>query len=262
MTSSFLFLGTGASAGIPVIGCACAVCQSSSPKNKRLRSSGLLKIGDKRLLIDAGPDFRQMALCHRIDRLDGLLLTHTHYDHIAGIDELRIYCFRQKRPLPCLLSKETFQDFQRRYYYFFEPNLESRTMSAEFTVQLIEEDFLPLEFEGVSLVPVSYSQGGIKVTGYRLGNFAYISDIHEYDKEAVFDALRGIEKLVVSALRHESSPVQFNVQEAISFARQAGARQTWLTHIAHALDHEQTQQELPQDIRMGYDGLEIAINAT
>ena len=117
----FLFLGTSASAGIPVIGCKCAVCLSSSPQNRRLRPSGLLKIGNRSLLIDVGPDFREQALKYGIDSLDGLILTHTHYDHIAGIDELRVFYLRSGKKLPCLLSQESLKDLQKRYDYLFQP---------------------------------------------------------------------------------------------------------------------------------------------
>lgn len=261
MNSTFLFLGTGASAGVPVIGCRCPICTSASPKNRRLRSSGLLKIGSKRLLIDVGPDFRQQALRYQIDQLDGLLLTHTHYDHVAGIDELRIFNFRMQRPMPCLLSKETLGDLQRRYYYLFEPNLEGATTSAQLCVRLIEEEFCPVAFEGVSFNVLTYLQSGMKVNGFRFGDFAYLSDIRDFDEKRVFEALKGVKKLVVSALRKEPSPVQFTVDEAALFAKRAGAEETWLTHLSHSLDYEETEKSLPEGIRMGYDGLEIEFTA-
>jgi phosphoribosyl 1,2-cyclic phosphate phosphodiesterase len=257
MKSSFLFLGTGASAGVPIIGCYCPICTSTSPHNHRLRSSGLIKLGDKRFLIDSGPDFREQALRYQIERLDGLLLTHTHYDHIAGIDELRLYNFRLKQPMRCLLSQESLQDLQRRYYYFFEENRDGHSASAQFNFQVIEKDFSSHEFEGARFSTLSYFQGGMKVLGLRFGDLAYITDIREYDAEAVIGALKGVKKLVISALRLEPSPVQFNVEEAIEFARKVGAEETWLTHISHNLEHEQTERSLPAGVRMGYDGLEI-----
>ncbi len=254
MNSTFLFLGTGASAGVPVIGCKCAVCTSSSPFNRRLRSSGLLKVKSKQFLIDVGPDFRQQALHYQIDRLDGLLLTHTHYDHIAGIDELRIFNFRMKRPMPCLLSKETLQDLLRRYYYLFEPNIEGATLSAQLEPHLLEKEFGSVSFEGVAFGVLTYLQAGMRVNGFRCGDFAYLSDIHDFDEKKVFEALQGVNKLVVSALRKNPSPVQFTVDEAIAFAGKAGVKETWLTHLSHSLDYEES---LPEGIHWGYDGLEI-----
>ena len=121
MKGSFLFLGTSGSTGIPVIGCKCPICTSSDPRNQRLRPAGWVRIGGTSLLIDAGPDLRGQALKYGIDRVDGLLLTHTHFDHIAGIDELRIFYVRHKKPLPCLLSQETYDELKKRYYYLFQP---------------------------------------------------------------------------------------------------------------------------------------------
>lgn len=208
-----------------------------------------------------GPDFHQQAIRYQIDSLDGLLLTHTHYDHVAGIDELRVFNFRTNRPMPCLLSKETLADLQRRYYYLFEPNIEGATMSAQIQVQVLEKEFGPVEFEGVSFSVLTYLQSGMLVNGFRCGDFAYLSDIRNFDEEKVFEALKGVKKLVLSALRKAPSPVQFNVDEAIGFAQRAGVQQTWLTHLSHNLDHEETDQSLPNGIRMGYDGLEIEFTA-
>lgn len=247
MTGTFLFLGTGASTGIPVVGCHCAVCSSSFPHNRRLRSSGLLQVAGKKFLMDAGPDFRQQALLHRIEEIDGLLLTHTHFDHIAGIDDLRISSFRMKRSLPCLLSKESLRELERRYFYLLK----------QFQFQLIEED--RCRFQGIEIDTCHYAQQGMCVTGYRIGSFAYISDIRDYTS-SLYDRLQGVQTLVVSATGKELSHAHFSVEEAISFARTIGAERTWLTHLSHHLDHEETESKLPPDIRMGYDGLSISFS--
>ena len=256
MEGTFLFLGTGASAGIPIIGCHCPVCSSHSVHNRRLRPSGLIKLKDKTFLIDVGPDFRQQALLHRIDHLDGLLLTHTHFDHIAGIDELRAYYFQSKKPLPCLLSEESLELLKQRYDYLFEPLQENGSLRAQFQFQALQ-DFGRVEFAGYSIDYLSYSQCGMKVTGFRIGPLAYISDIHDYD-ETVLLALKGVQKLIVSAIGSESSHAHFSVDEAVEFSRKIGAQRTWLTHISHHLDHDAAEHFLPPDIRMGYDGLEIS----
>jgi len=256
MQGSFLFLGTGASTGIPIIGCHCPICSSHSVHNRRLRPSGLVKLEKKSFLIDVGPDYRQQALLHHIDHLDGLLLTHTHYDHIAGIDELRAYYFLEKKPLPCLLSESSFQILKRRYDYLFEPTQENGTLSAQLQFQVLESDFGTTEFVGRSIDYLTYSQCKMKVTGFRFGSLAYISDIRDYD-QTVLITLRGVQKLVVSAIGSASSHAHFSIEEAVEFARKVGARRTWLTHIAHHLDHDETERSLPPDIRLGYDGLEI-----
>jgi len=256
MRGVFQFLGTGASAGVPVIGCDCAVCHSASPYNQRLRPAGALKSSGKTVLIDIGPDFRQQALRYQIHHVDGLLLTHTHYDHIAGIDELRIFCIRSKKAVPCLLSQETSADLQRRYYYLFEPPSEKGAMTARLDLHVLAKDQGKTEFLGMEIGYMSFSQSGMKVTGFRFGNFAYVSDIREYE-ERIFDALSGVEVLVLSALRSEPSPYHLSFEEAVAFARKVGAKQTRLTHIAHAVDHEAANRSLPLDVQLGYDGLEL-----
>lgn len=256
LKATFQFLGTGASAGVPVVGCKCEICQSTSPHNQRLRPSGLIKIGNQSLLIDIGPDFRQQALRYQIDRIDGLLLTHTHYDHIAGIDELRIFFVREKRAVPCLLSKESYDDLRKRYDYLFKQSGEKGSLTAQLELQVLEKDHGETEFLGQKIGYVSFFQGGMKVTGFRFGRFAYISDIRDYD-DSIFDYLRGVEVLVLSALRKEPSPLHLSLEEAVAFSRKVGAKLTRLTHIAHAIDHETANRALPPDVQLGYDGQKL-----
>jgi phosphoribosyl 1,2-cyclic phosphate phosphodiesterase len=253
MRGLFTFLGTGASSGVPMVGCDCSICVSASSFNQRLRPAGWLRIGTSSLLIDVGPDFRQQALKYGIMRVDGLLLTHTHFDHIAGIDDLRAYSLRQKAPVPCLLSKESFEDIKTRYFYFFRP---SKNLTAQLSYQVLESDEGVVSFVDLQVQYFSYRQGDMKVTGYRIGNFAYVSDIRDYD-DSIFDHLQGIDQLVLSALRFESSHLHLSLDQAIAFARKTGARSTRLTHLSHFLDHEETNRSLPPDIQLGYDGLNI-----
>ncbi len=237
--------------GIPAIGCKCSVCKSDSLFNKRSRPSGLLKIGKKQFLIDAGPDFRAQALHFGIERLDGVLITHTHFDHVAGFDDLRALYFLHHQMVNCLLSEESFNEFKIRFHYLFN---DSKCKWAKF--KILEKDFGSVEFEGVKFDVMSYFQAGMKVTGFRIDNFAYVSDIRTYD-EAVIKALKGVDILILSALRYTASEVHFSIDEAISFARQIGAKKTFFTHIAHDLDHEKANHQLPEDIRLSYDGFEI-----
>lgn len=241
--------------GIPVIGCRCPVCNSESPCNQRLRPSGLITIDQKMFLIDCGPDFRTQALRHHIDHLDGVIVTHAHHDHIAGVDDLRILHMRSKTPIPFLLSEATAKDLKQRYYYFFEEDTQGK-LTARLDLHVLEGHRGEVEFQGVRIRYISYSQVGMHVNGYRFGPFAYISDIRQYP-DTIFEDLRGVKILVVSALRTTSSPMHFSVDEAVEFSKRVGAEQTWLTHIAHDLDHEQTNAHLPPNVRMAYDGLEI-----
>lgn len=255
----FLFLGTSASAGVPVIGCQCKVCQSSCLKNKRLRPSGLLKVAGKTFLIDVGPDFRQQALRSGIDHIDGLILTHTHYDHIAGIDELRIFYLKTSKRLPALLSLESFEDLKKRYFYLFQPIGEVPTLSAQIDIHLLQNDAGTQEFEGVQISYFSYFQGGTKVNGFRIGDFAYVSDIKDFDA-SIFVELQGVKQLVLSALRDGPSALHLSLEEAKEFANKVGAEKTYLTHLSHALDHQEINLRLPSSIQLGYDCLEIEFN--
>ncbi len=257
MKGTFQFLGTGASAGVPLIGCKCPVCSSTSPKNKRFRPSGIIHVHGKSLLIDITPDFRSQALQFGVDSIDGLLLTHTHYDHIAGIDEVRIFNVRQKRALPCLLSDESLGEIERRYHYFFN----KEGLSAKFDFVPLKGDTGSTEFLGVEVGYCSYSQGGMKVTGYRVGEFAYISDIRKFD-DSIFEALQGVKKLVVSALNAEPTPFHLSLKEAVAFSDRVGAIETWITHISHFIEHEAINALLPPHVRMAYDGLKLEFACT
>jgi phosphoribosyl 1,2-cyclic phosphate phosphodiesterase len=256
---TFLFLGTGGSMGVPVIGCDCSVCTSDSPYNKRFRSSGLLTVGNKKILIDSGPDFRAQALRIDLKKLDGVIITHAHHDHTAGIDELRTLCMHSKESLPCLFSSETYEHLKKRFYYIFDTNPSpSKILITKLQPQVFDRLRGDVDFAGIKWRYFTYEQCGMPVIGLRVGDFAYVSDIFHYP-ETIFEDLAGIKTLVVSALRFTPSPVHFSVDQAIDFSRRAGAKKTWLTHIAHELDHEKTNCYLPENVRMAYDGLKIEI---
>lgn len=256
ITGSFLFLGTGGSLGVPLIGCSCAICSSSSLFNKRLRSSGLLKIQGKQLLIDAGPDLRQQMLKYGITHLDGVILTHTHYDHIGGIDDIRALYFKQHQKIPCMASKQSYEEIKHRYHYLFEEPSKSEGHCKFLDFQLLDADFGSFHFLDIPFHIVTYYQSKSKVTGYRVGSFAYISDIRKYE-EKVVENLQGIETLVISALRYTPSEMHFSIEEAITFSRKVEAKRIYFTHIAHELDHDITNRDLPENFSLAYDGLEI-----
>lgn len=217
----------------------------------------MVKVAGKVLLLDIGPDFRQQALKYRLDQVDGLLLTHTHYDHIAGIDELRVMNFHQKKPFPCLMSRESLEDLKRRYFYLFQPAKEGETRSTQLDCQILPKDSGEIDFLEIKIRYMSYYQGNMKVNGFRIGNFAYVTDIRRYE-EGIFNELEGIETLVLSALRIEPSHVHFSLDEAAAFAHRIGAKKTWLTHLSHSVEYDDAIRVLPPDVKPGFDGLELS----
>lgn len=246
--------------GTPVIACDCAVCTSSNPKNHRMRSSALITAGDKKILIDCGPDFKAQALKHKIGSLDGVIFTHAHNDHTAGIDELRIYSLRSGKPLPCLLSPETKEDLKTRFYYLFEQKGPYQGLLSRLDMHPLELLRGEVEFLGIQMTYFSFYQLGMRVDGFRLGDLAYVSDIKVYP-ETIFEDLKGVRTLIVSALRFQPSPMHFNVDEAVAFAKRVGAESTWFMHIAHELDHDIGTAYLPPNIKLSYDGLQLDFKA-
>lgn len=254
------FLGTGASAGVPAIGCHCPVCSSTLPHNKRLRTSALITTAHRKILIDCGPDFRTQALTHKIDTIDGVILTHSHNDHTAGIDDLKVYCFRENKSLPCLVSAETEEEIVRRFDYLFNPKDEYRGFTAHLNLHTLPGTNGAIDFLGLNVRYFSYEQLHMGVNGFRLGDLAYITDIRKYD-ESIFDELHGINTLVLSALRFTHSPMHLTIDEAVDFSRRVGAAHTWIIHTSHELDYEKTNAYLPENVRMAYDGLIIHFHA-
>ncbi len=258
MKGQFVFLGTGGSMGVPMIGCKCPVCTSSSPKDKRWRTSGLLTIDGKNILIDCGPDFREQALKNEIDSLDGVIITHAHNDHIAGIDELRAYLLSRNTPMPCLMSSKTSDDLHLRFDYIFLPKDHKERLIPKISPVIFPGSEGKIDFLGLEIRYFTYLQAGMAVIGLRIGNFAYLTDIKDYT-DSIFPFLEGVETLVVSALRYAPSHLHFCVEEAVQFSKKTSAKETWLTHISHELSHDGINASLPPTIRPAYDGLKIDI---
>lgn len=254
-----LFLGTGGSMGIPVIGCSCAVCSSKDPCNIRQRSSALLTIDGKKILIDCGPDYRAQALKYQIRQLDGVILTHSHYDHACGLDELRIYAMRNKGPIPLLLSEETLGEIKKLFGYLLVENPVDK-LKTKFDFHILENQRGNTEFLGLKMRYVSFVQAGMRVNGFRFGDLAYVSDIRFFE-ESIYDDLQGLETLIISALRFTPSPLHFSIDEALAFIKQCGPKKAWLIHLSHEVDHQHANAYLPENVRLSYDSLEISFNA-
>ncbi|MFA6119117.1 MAG: MBL fold metallo-hydrolase [Parachlamydiales bacterium] len=249
-------LGSGASTGTPVIGCKCKTCSSLSRYNKRSRPAILIKEKNKNILVDCGPDIRSQALKYNMNKLDGLIITHNHYDHIAGIDDLRIYNRIQKKSLKCFLLKGTYEEIKKKYAYFFEPNLPGHTQSAKFDFNVLSEKKSCFCLDNMSFDYFSYFQDSKKVLGFRLNKFAYVTDIKKYD-ESIFSKLKDLDVLLLSCLRIKESDVHFNLRQALDFIKIVKPKKTYLTHLGHELEYAEISSQLPKNVKLAYDGLII-----
>lgn len=247
-------LGSGTSTGVPVIGCGCAVCRSNDPRNRRMRPGLRLDLADGTVVIDTSPDFREQALRFALERVDAVLYTHAHADHVFGLDDLRIYNFRQRAPIPCFGSRETIARLRQIFAYVFE---ESQEGGGKPRIDLLPID-APFDLLGEQVVPVPVMHGDLEVLGFRVGRFAVVTDVSSIPA-ASYDALEGVDVIVLSALRYRPHPTHFSLDEAIAAARRIGARRTILTHLAHDVDHTDVRVELPPGVELGHDGLVVEL---
>lgn len=250
------FLGTGTSQGVPVIACNCPVCLSTDKKDKRLRSSILIETEDKVLIIDTGPDFRCQMLREKVEHLDAVLFTHEHKDHIAGLDDIRAFNFKQKAAMPIYASKRVIEALEREFHYIFSespypgiPQIHLHEITNnEFTIE-----------GGVSIQPIEVKHFKLPVMGFRIGDFTYITDAKTIEQHE-FQKIQGTKILVINALQREKHISHFTLSEAISFALKVGAEQTYFTHISHRLGtYSDVSKELPQGVFLAYDGLKLTI---
>ena len=247
--------------GVPTLGCDCVVCTSKDPRDRRLRPSLLLRWQDgeraRVVLIDTGPDFREQALRNRLTRVDAVFYTHGHADHIFGLDDLRplsFTVFREGGHIPLYAAPATEEILRRIYDYTFSPKATYPNRPRVHIEPLGDRT----EVFGVDFIRVPVLHGDMEIAGFRFGRTAYLTDVSTIP-ESSFALLEGLDCVILSALRHKPHPSHATVEQAVSWAQRIGARQTWLTHIAHELGHEETNRVLPDGVAMAYDGLSFPI---
>lgn len=250
-----IFLGTGTSQGIPVIACDCRVCLSSDTHDKRLRSSALLQINNKNLVIDTGPDFRQQMLRENVKQLDAVLFTHEHKDHIAGLDDVRAFNFKQNADIDIYAAPSVQQAIKREFYYAFEENKYPGVPSFNL-IEIGDEDFY---INNIKITPIDVLHYQMPVKAFRINNFTYITDAKSIAPNQV-EKIKGTKILVINALRRHTHISHFTLQEAIDFINIIKPEKAYLTHISHLLGtHQEVSLELPDNIALAYDGLRIDI---
>ncbi len=250
------FLGTGTSMGVPVIGCKCQVCTSSDPKDNRLRTSILINEGDNNVVIDAGPDFRGQMLKHRVDTLGGIVFTHEHKDHTAGLDDVRAYNFIQRQSVTVWTSEQVEQALRNDFHYAFTDKKYPGVPEIRFA--RIEND-KPFEVSGITFDPLLVYHHKLPVYGFRVGDFVYITGANQIPKET-WSKIQNPKMLVLNALRKTEHISHFTLDEAVEIANAVNAEKTYLLHISHQMGlHAEVNKELPEGIEIAFDGLKIEI---
>ena len=255
MSATVTFLGTGTSTGVPVIGCACAICTSANPRNKRLRQSVKIESGGQHFLIDTTPDLRLQLLRDPIPRLDFILYTHSHSDHMMGLDDIRPFNFRQREAIHAYANPMTAKAIRRAFHYIWADS-QYGGGKPQLALREVEE---PFTHGDVKIIPIPVAHGDWTILGYRIGSFAYITDTNGIPPSSM-RLLEGVEVLALDGLRPSPPhPTHFTIVEAIAAARAVGARSTYLIHLTHDIDHDVFEATLPEGFKLAYDGLVLHV---
>lgn len=250
-------LGSGTSQGVPIITCDCEVCRSSDPKDRRLRTSILIESDQSTICIDAGPDFRYQMLRANVKKLDAILITHEHKDHIGGLDDARPLIFVQKKPMTIYASHEAQEEIKREYSYAFV-NEDERYPGAP-AFELVDIDNRHIKINDLTIVPIKLKHFTLTSYGFRIGNFAYVTDLSELSEEA-FNKLKGVEYIIIEALRKREHYSHINLSQAIEIAQRLNVKKTWFTHVSHEMGKTaDVNPTLPANMMLAYDGLVIEI---
>jgi phosphoribosyl 1,2-cyclic phosphate phosphodiesterase len=253
-----VFLGTGTSVGVPVIGCGCETCRSHNPKNNRTRCGLVLGLPEGNLLVDTPTDLRTQLIREDIGIIHAVLFTHEHADHIFGLDDLRLFPFYLGRKLTVYCEESVEARIRKSFDYAFEPITAKYPWGG--VPQLVFEriELEPFEVLGQRVVPIRLQHGRIEVLGFRFGNVAYCTDTNHIPEES-YERLQGLDTMILDALRPRSHPTHFSLEEAMAVAQRIGARRTLFTHMSHELEHEATSAALPAGMELAYDGLRVPL---
>jgi len=255
----FTFLGTGTSFGVPQIGCDCAVCRSADPRDKRTRSGAILEAGDATILIDTPPELRIQLIAAGLSRVDAVIYTHEHADHINGIDDLRTFSVGRRPSHPIYGPAETLDRLRTSFSYIFDDEVRPYEGTSKPTLEMHAlEPGRPVTIAGVEVLPLAFDHGHLRVFGYRIGSLAYITDVKSIPQPQR-ENLRGLDVLVINALWWRSHPTHLSIPEAVQTAQSLGARRTYLTHLTHETGHAALAQQLPEGILPAYDGLSVEV---
>ncbi len=251
MIGTVRILGSGTSQGIPMIACDCEVCQSTDPRDNRLRASILLQMNDANYCVDAGPDFRYQMLREKITHLDGILFTHEHKDHVAGLDDVRAFNFFSQKPMNVYCSKNVDSALRREFHYIFD----EKDYPGVPKLNVVPIDKNPFNLDGIKVVPIEVLHYKLPVLGFRIGDFAYITDAKTVEAEER-EKLRNVDILIINALHKFPHISHFNLEEALEFIADIQPRQAYLTHISHLFGkHEDILSQLPENVSILYDGM-------
>ncbi len=252
----FTVLGSGTSSGVPTIGCECPTCVSTDSRDKRMRTSLLVQSKNTTVLIDTSPDFRQQMLIHKVMKLDAVIYTHSHFDHIGGFDDLRAFNYFLEKPIPIYLTETTLRHLSRTFFYAFEePEQIGGGVPVVEPIIIDAEKFVIGDIE---FIPIFLKHGILEVVGFRIGNFAYMTDTNFIPEESYL-LLQNLDVLVIDALRYSKHPTHFTVYEAISEIRNIKPKKAYLTHVAHQIKHDECEKNLPENIFVSYDGLRFEL---
>ena len=250
-----LFLGSGTSAGVPMIGCECAVCTSPDPRDKRNRASVLIRYGDAQVLVDTTPELRLQAVAHGVRRIDAVVYTHAHADHVMGLDDVRRFNYVKGGPLDVWADARTFDTLARCFHYAFrEPSPDQKVFRPHLVHRPITAD--PFEVAGVRWTPVELLHGDLPVLGFRVGRLAYCTDVSKIPA-ASYPLLDGLDVLVLDALAWHKHPTHFSIAEGLAIVDRVKPKRTYFTHVSHNCGHVETNARLPAGVELAYDGLRV-----